>query len=315
MTEIHLPVSLERTVELLTPAICDKSHPILVDATLGLAGHSFELLRRFPQLTIIGIDRDPAAIDLAKKKLESFGSRVHIYRDTYDNLASILDNFGTQYVDGILLDLGVSSLQLDDLSRGFSYSSQANLDMRMDQSQELTAAKILATYSHSDLSRIFREYGEEKFATKIAREIVSVRQSAPIEDTSTLVDLIKRVIPAPARRVGGNPAKRTFQALRIEVNGELKILDRALPIALSRLAVGARMVVLSFQSLEDKIVKRHFAQVTQSRQLPGLPIELPGYDAEFALLFNGSEKASQEEIRVNPRAKSVRIRAIKRVAA
>jgi 16S rRNA (cytosine1402-N4)-methyltransferase len=315
MTEIHLPVSLERTIELLSPAIVDKSHPILVDATLGLAGHSYELLRRFPQLTIIGIDRDSAAIDLAKKKLESFGSRVHIYRDTYDNLASILDNFGTQYVDGILLDLGVSSLQLDDLSRGFSYSHHANLDMRMDQSQELTAAKILATYSQSDLARILREFGEEKFASKIAREIISVRQSAPINDTATLVDLIKRVIPAPARRIGGNPAKRTFQALRIEVNGELKILDRALPIALSRLAVGARMVVLSFQSLEDKIVKRHFAQVSQSRQPAGLPMELPGYDADFALLFNGSEKASQDEIRVNPRAKSVRIRAIKRVAA
>ncbi len=315
MAEIHIPVSLERSIELLTPAIEGREHPIIVDGTLGLAGHSFELLTRFPKLTIIGIDRDADAIDYAAKRLEQFGGRAKIYRDTYDNLGRILDQFGTKFVDGILLDLGVSSLQLDSIERGFSYSQESDLDMRMDRSQGLTAADVLATYSESDLTRILREFGEERFAPRIARAIVHDRQSAPIKSSSALVDLIKRVIPAPARRVGGNPAKRTFQALRIEVNSELSILDRALPIALDRLAVGGRMVVLSFQSLEDRIVKQHFARVTKRIDLPGLPVELPGESAKFALIFNGSEKASDEEILVNPRATSVRIRAITKVAA
>ena len=315
MAEIHLPVSLDRTVELLAPAIEGREHPIVVDGTLGLAGHSYELLSRFPQLTVIGIDRDSDAIALAAKRLEEFHGRVKIYHDTFDNLGKILDQFGTRTVNGILLDLGVSSMQLDDLDRGFSYAHETALDMRMDRSQGLTAAEVLATYSQSDLSRILREYGDERFAPRIAKAIVAEREVTPIKSSSTLVDLIKRVIPAPARRTGGNPAKRTFQALRIEVNGELDILDRSLPIALDRLAVGGRLVVLSFQSLEDRIVKRHFAQVTARRDLPGLPVALPSDDSKFALIFNGSEKASEEEILVNPRAKSVRIRAIARVAA
>ena len=315
MAEIHLPVSLDRTVELLAPAIEGREHPIVVDGTLGLAGHSYELLSRFPQLTVIGIDRDSDAIALAAKRLEEFHGRVKIYHDTFDNLGKILDQFGTRTVNGILLDLGVSSMQLDDLDRGFSYAHETALDMRMDRSQGLTAAEVLATYSQSDLSRILREYGDERFAPRIAKAIVAEREVTPIKSSSTLVDLIKRVIPAPARRTGGNPAKRTFQALRIEVNGELDILDRSLPIALDRLAVGGHLVVLSFQSLEDRIVKRHFAQVTARRDLPGLPVALPSDDSKFALIFNGSEKASEEEILVNPRAKSVRIRAIARVAA
>lgn len=315
MSEIHLPVSLERSIELLTPAITSKSHPIIVDGTLGLAGHSYELLRRFPQLTIIGIDRDQQAIEIAKKRLEQFSGRVRVYQDTYDNLTQILDDFGTEYVDGIFLDLGVSSLQLDSIERGFSYSQDAPLDMRMNQNQDLTAMKILATYSQSDLTRVLREYGDEKFAPKIARAIIEARGSDPIIKTHALVELIKRVIPAPARRTGGNPAKRTFQALRIEVNSELSILERALPVALEKLAVGGRLVVLSFQSLEDKIVKREFAKVVESQLPKGFPIDLPGYQNKFALLFNGSQKASEEEITSNPRAQSVRIRAIKRVAA
>ena len=315
MAEIHLPVSLDRTVELLSPAIEGREHPIVVDGTLGLAGHSFELLSRFPHLTIIGIDRDADAIALAAKRLEQFHGRVRIYHDTFDNLGNILDQFGTRTVDGILLDLGVSSMQLDTIERGFSYSNESALDMRMDRSQGFTAAEVLATSSEADLTRILRQYGEERFAPRIARAIVAERAIAPIKESSTLVELIKRVIPAPARRTGGNPAKRTFQALRIEVNGELDILDRSLPIALDRLAVGGRLVVLSFQSLEDRIVKQHFAKVTARRDLPGLPVELPNDDQKFALIFNGSEKASDQEILVNARAKSVRIRAITRVAA
>jgi len=315
MAEIHIPVSLERTIELLAPAIEGREHPIVVDGTLGLAGHSFELLTRFPHLTIIGIDRDQEAITHAAKRLEGFGGRVRIYRDTYDHLEQVLDQFGTHEVDGILLDLGVSSLQLDSVERGFSYSQESDLDMRMDRSQGLTAADVLATYSEGDLTRILREYGEERFAPRIAKAIVTERHVNPIRSSSSLVDLIKRVIPAPARRTGGNPAKRTFQALRIEVNGELNILDRALPIALDRLAVGGRLVVLSFHSLEDRIVKRHFARVTERKDLPGLPVALPSDEAKFALVFNGSEKASEAEVLVNPRAQSVRIRAITRVAA
>jgi 16S rRNA (cytosine1402-N4)-methyltransferase len=315
MAEIHLPVSLDRTLELLTPAIEGREHPIVVDGTLGLAGHSYELLSRFPQLTVIGIDRDSDAIALAAKKLEAFHGRVKIYHDTFDNLGRILDQFGTRTVNGILLDLGVSSMQLDDLERGFSYAHETELDMRMDRSQGLTAADVLATYSQAELTRILREYGDERFAPRIARAIVEERQAHPITKSSKLVDLIKRVIPAPARRTGGNPAKRTFQALRIEVNGELDILDRSLPIALDRLAVGGRLVVLSFQSLEDRIVKTHFARATARRDLPGLPVALPEEDSKYALIFNGSEKASEEEILINPRAKSVRIRAISRVAA
>lgn len=266
-------------------------------------------------MTIIGIDRDSEAIEHATKRLSSYSSRVRIYHDTYDNLRGILGNFGTEYVDGILLDLGVSSFQLDSDDRGFSYSRESALDMRMDRSRGLTAAEVLATYSESDLSRILREFGEERFAQKIARAIVAERELSPITSSNRLVELIKQVIPAPARRLGGNPAKRTFQALRIEVNGELSILERALPIALERLAVGGRMVVLSFQSLEDKIVKRAFVEATAKRTPLGLPVDLPGMDSKFALVFNGSEKASESEILINPRATSVRIRAIERVAA
>lgn len=314
MTELHLPVSLDRTIELLTPAIEGKDHPVVVDGTLGLAGHSLALLERFPHLTIIGIDRDSEAIKHATKRLSSYSSRVRIYHDTYDNLRGILGNFGTQYVDGILLDLGVSSLQLDSDDRGFSYSRDGALDMRMDRSRG-QSAEVLATYSEADLTRILREFGEERFAQKIARAIINERELAPITSSNRLVELIKRVIPAPARRVGGNPAKRTFQALRIEVNGELSILERALPIALEKLAVGGRMVVLSFQSLEDKIVKRAFVEATAKRSPRGLPVDLPGMESKFALVFNGSEKANDSEILLNPRATSVRIRAIERVAA
>ena len=315
MAELHLPVCLNRTIELLAPAIEGKEHPVVVDGTLGLAGHSLALLERFPHLTIIGIDRDSEAIEHATKRLATYSSRVRIYHDTYDNLRGILGDFGTQYVDGILLDLGVSSLQLDSDNRGFSYSREGALDMRMDRSRGVTAEEVLATYSESDLSRILREFGEERFAPKIARAIVAEREASPITTSNRLVELIKRVIPAPARRVGGNPAKRTFQALRIEVNGELSILERALPIALEKLAVGGRMVVLSFQSLEDKLVKRAFAEASAKRSLRGLPIDLPGMESKFALVFNGSEKASDSEILINPRATSVRIRAIERVAA
>jgi len=315
MSQLHLPVSLERTIELLAPALENREHPIVVDGTLGLAGHSLALLERFPHLTIIGIDRDSEALKLAEAKLAAFPGRVKVYHSTFDQLREILGNFGTQYVDGILLDLGVSSMQLDSDDRGFTYARDAALDMRMDRSSGITAAEILATYSESDLAKILREYGEERFAKKIAHALVQERATQPITTSQRLAELVKSVIPAPARRLGGNPAKRTFQALRIEVNGELSILERALPIALERLAVGGRMVVLSFQSLEDRLVKEAFATATAKKSPQGLPFDLPGTESKFALLFNGSEKASEQEITVNPRAKSVRIRAIARVAA
>ena len=206
-------------------------------------------------------------------------------------------------------------MQLDQSERGFSYAQSAPLDMRMDQSSGITAQEIIDSYSRGELIRIIRSYGEEKFAQRIVDNIIEARASGLIKSTSDLADLIKRSIPAPARRLGGNPAKRTFQALRIEVNQELAILERAIPACLESLNVGGRMVVMSFQSLEDKIVKNFFTQATESKTPLGLPIEIKALSAKFSLVFNGSQKASDAEILDNSRAKSVRLRAIERVAA
>jgi 16S rRNA (cytosine1402-N4)-methyltransferase len=229
-------------------------------------------------------------------------------------MPSVLDKLGLTFVDGILFDLGVSSLQLDQSERGFSYSHSAPLDMRMDQSQGMTAQDVLDSYSRNDLVRVIREYGEERFATRIVDNIIEARNSGALKNTSDLAELVKRSIPAATRRVGGNPAKRTFQALRIEVNQELAVLERAIPRAMERLAIGGRMVVMSFQSLEDKIVKKFFAAATQSRTPRDLPIEIAELAAKFQLVFRGSEKATPNEIEENSRSQSVRLRAIERVA-
>ncbi len=311
---MHISVALDRCIELLTPAINKSSSPVFVDATLGLGGHSFEMLNRFPNLTLIGIDRDTSAIAKASERLAEFGNRVNIAHSVFDQFENVVKSFGFEKIDAALFDLGVSSMQLDVAERGFSYSQDAPLDMRMDQTQGITAEEIVNTWSHGDIARILRVYGEEKFAPRIADFILREREIAPIKSTAALSALVKNAIPAAARRTGGNPSKRTFQALRIAVNNELEVIENALPQALDLLNVGGRLVVLSFQSLEDRIVKEAFAQVTQSTSPRDLPIELPGHEAKFKLIAKG-EAASDLEISENSRAQSVRIRAVERVAA
>lgn len=311
---MHVSVALDRCIELLTPAIEKSTSPVFVDATLGLGGHSFEMLSKFPNLTLIGIDRDLDAIAKAGARISQFGNRAHIAHSVFDRFEAVVKSFGFEKIDAALFDLGVSSMQLDVAERGFSYSQDAPLDMRMDQSQGITAEEIVNTWSHGDIARILRVYGEEKFALRIADFIIREREIAPITSTAYLSALVKSAIPAAARRTGGNPAKRTFQALRIAVNNELEVIEKALPQALNLLNVGGRLVVLSFQSLEDRIVKEAFTQVTQSTSPRDLPVELPGHEAKFKLIAKG-EAASELEIAENSRAQSVRIRAVERVAA
>ena len=315
----HIPVALERCIELLTPAIeyslSSHSSTIVIDATLGLGGHTRALLAKFPTITVIGIDRDAHAIELAKSNVRQYLDHLRIAQTTYDNIPQILAEQGVSHVAGILFDLGVSSMQLDDGQRGFAYSHSAPLDMRMDQSQELTAQHILDTSDRGALIHILRTYGEEKFAQKIADNIISARASSSLHTTTDLAELVKLSIPAPARRTGGNPAKRTFQALRIEVNQELAVLERAIPAALDALDVKGRLVVMAYQSLEDKIVKAAFTEATASRTPRGLPVDLPNSAAHYSLVIRGSESASESEIQMNPRAQSMRLRAVERLAA
>ena len=311
LQEQHIPVMRDRVLEMFTPAL-NVSNPLLIDGTLGLAGHTESLLKAFPNLKIIGIDRDPIAIERAKQRLGELASRVEFVNETYDQIETVLAG---RKVNGVLLDLGVSSIQLDEANRGFSYAQDAPLDMRMNASDSLTAADILNTYDVKDLTYILGTYGEEKFAKRIAQELVKRRTDKPWSSTFELVELIKDVIPAPARRTGGNPAKRTFQALRIAVNNELQILERAIPQAMSALVVGGRILVLSYHSLEDRIVKNAFKEQSSIIDaLPGLPILLSKSIAPFELVTRKAEQASDEEIATNPRSTSVRLRVAQRVA-
>ena len=310
LVEQHIPVMLERVVELLTPCL-SISNPIFVDATLGLAGHTEALLKKFSTLKVIGFDRDPIALNRAKTRLEKYQDRINYVNETFD---SIEKNLKELKVNAILFDLGVSSIQLDESSRGFSYAQNTNLDMRMNQNQDLTAEYILNNYDAKSLTKIIFEFGEEKFASRIAHSIVKERQNKKIETTFELVEIIKSCIPAPARRTGGNPAKRTFQALRIAVNNELQILENAIPQALNSLAKDGRLVVLSYQSLEDRIVKNIFREnTTTSDLLPGLPIPLKSKEKDFVLINKKAETATSDEIAQNPRATSVKLRAIQRI--
>ncbi|MDB5621403.1 16S rRNA (cytosine(1402)-N(4))-methyltransferase RsmH [Tardiphaga sp.] len=308
---LHTPVMLERTVELLAPAI-SRPGAVLVDATLGLGGHAEAFLERFPELTIVGIDRDPEALALTGQRLASYGARAVLVRAVYDAIPVALATLVITAVAGILFDLGVSSLQLDRVDRGFSYSQDAPLDMRMDSDSPLTAERIIAEYSEYDLRRIFYEFGEEKLAPRYASKIVQAREKSPISRSGQLVDVIVAATPAAAKRAG-HPAKRVFQALRIEVNQELAVLARAIPAALDVLDVDGRMVVLAYQSLEDRIVKRVFAARSASTAPRGLPVELPEHRPELRLLVRGAELASDEEKQSNPRATPVRLRAVQKL--
>lgn len=314
-TAEHVSVMLDRCIELLSPAILASEHPVVVDATLGLGGHTEALLKKFPHLTVIGIDRDLDAIAKASTRLAPFGERLLTAHATFDAIDEVVRKFGFKKIDGALFDLGVSSMQLDQSERGFSYSQDAPLDMRMDRTQSLTAAEIVNTYEPGQLVRILRLYGEEKFAPRIVESIVKARSIAALNSTKQLAELVKQAIPAATRRTGGNPAKRTFQALRIETNDELGAITRALPAALELLNVGARLVVMSFQSLEDRIVKQLFVSSTTSGTPRDLPVELPEFAAKFSLVIRGSQTPSETELDENPRSQSVRLRAIERVAA
>lgn len=313
----HIPVLLDRCVELLTPALTrrysDGTDAVLVDATLGAGGHSARFLTELPGLRLIGLDRDPNAIGIAGERLAPFGDRVQLVRTRYDGISAAIAAAGHPHVDAVLFDLGVSSMQLDQAQRGFSYATDAPLDMRMDPDARLTAAEILNTYDAKALARVLRDFGEERFAGRIADKVVKRRMRQPFSTTGELVELLYEAIPAPARRTGGHPAKRTFQALRIAVNGELESLRAAIPAALAALPQGGRIAVMAYQSLEDRIVKVAFAKATASRTPPGLPIELPGHEPEFVALTRGAERAGEDEIERNPRSAPVRLRALEKV--
>lgn len=310
----HVPVMPDRVRAILAPALGGPG-AVLVDATLGRAGHTRALLADHPGLTVIGIDADETAIEESRRLLAADMNRVQLVQATYDQLAAILADVGRDSVQGVLFDLGVSSPQLDDPGRGFSYAQDAPLDMRMDQSRQLTAAEVVNTYPADGLARILRDYGEERFARRIADAVVQERSRQLITSTLRLADIVKTAIPAAARRTGGNPAKRTFQALRIEVNDELGALRRAVPAALDAIAVGGRIVVLAYHSLEDRIVKRALSERSTDTTPPGLPVSLPGSRPQFRLLTSGAERPEDAELTANPRAASARLRAAERVLA
>ncbi|KDP89943.1 MULTISPECIES: 16S rRNA (cytosine(1402)-N(4))-methyltransferase RsmH [Clavibacter] len=310
LDDIHTPVLLERCLELLAPALQGEG-AVLVDATLGMAGHSEAFLDALPGLRLVGLDRDPDALAIAGERLARFGDRVHLVHTVYDGIGRALDGLGIGEVQGVFFDLGVSSLQLDRVERGFSYSQDAPLDMRMDGTAGLTAAQVVAEYDELELRRIFYDYGEEKLAPRYASRIVQAREVEPITTSARLVEIIQQATPAAVQRAG-HPAKRVFQALRIEVNQELSVLARAMPAAIDRLAVGGRVVVESYQSLEDRIVKRELRARSTSTAPVGLPVELPEHRPELKLLVRGAELADQHEIAQNPRAASVRLRAAER---
>jgi 16S rRNA (cytosine1402-N4)-methyltransferase len=311
---VHVPVLLDRVTEVLAPA-CATPGAVLVDATLGLAGHSLALLDAHPGLRLIGLDRDPEARAEAARRIAAAG---HAHRATlvpavFDELPEVLDRLDVPEVQAVLFDLGVSSLQLDRPDRGFSYAADAPLDMRMDPGAPRTAADVVNTYSTGDLTRVLRVYGEERFASRIAAAIARERAREPFTRTGRLAELVREAIPAATRRTGGHPAKRTFQALRIEVNDELGVLERALPAALDALAVGGRIAVITFHSLEDRIVKQTLVAGAVDRTPPGLPVPLPQMSPTLRLLTRGGEAPSEAEVAANPRATSARVRAAERI--
>ncbi|RPF22048.1 16S rRNA (cytosine1402-N4)-methyltransferase [Myceligenerans xiligouense] len=313
----HVPVLLQRCVDLLAPALAAPGS-VLVDCTLGMGGHTEGVLEQVPTARVIGIDRDPEALRLASERLARFGDRFTPVHAVYDEIGEVVSEHTADgptpgAVQGVLMDLGVSSLQLDETVRGFAYSQDAPLDMRMDPTRGHTAADVLNTYDERELARILREYGEERFAARIARAIVRRRESEPWERSGDLVDLLRATIPAATRKTGGHPAKRTFQALRIEVNGEIEVLGRAVPAAIEALATDGRIVVESYHSLEDRIVKRALQRGTTSSAPPGLPVEPETHKPYLEALTRGAETADGPELERNPRSASVRLRAARRV--
>lgn len=344
----HVPVLLGRVTALLADGISAVGDPdgsgagaVVVDGTLGAGGHAEHLLDAFPGLHLIGLDRDAAALSSARARLARFGDRFVGVHTRFDGLADVIGIGGSVAVPGfdpddpvaldpahpaislarevgvagMLFDLGVSSMQLDQVDRGFAYRVDAPLDMRMDPTAGPTAADVLNTYGHGDLARILSTYGDERFAGRIATAVLREREKEPFSTSARLVELLYDAIPAASRRTGGHPAKRTFQALRIEVNRELEALENVLPMTCDGLAVGGRTVYMSYQSLEDRLVKREFADRVKSTTPAGLPMELPGHEPRFRLVTRGADKADAAEVAENPRAAPVRVRCIERVRA
>ncbi|GAA1692257.1 16S rRNA (cytosine(1402)-N(4))-methyltransferase RsmH [Fodinicola feengrottensis] len=308
----HVPVMAERVAELLAPAL-STGPAVLVDATLGLGGHAEAMLAAHPRLRLVGLDRDPEALRLASARLDPFGERFTGVHAVYHEMTEVLEDLDIDRVEGVLFDLGVSSMQLDRTDRGFSYARDAPLDMRMDPTTGISAAEVVNTYAAADLARILREYGEERFAGRVARAIVTERERTPLTSTARLAELVRDAIPAATRRTGGHPAKRAFQALRIEVNAELESLRTALPAAIDAIRVGGRLVVMSYHSLEDRMVKRALTAGATSTSPPDLPVELPGTEPVLRLLTRGAETPTEAELESNPRSQSVRVRAAERV--
>jgi 16S rRNA (cytosine1402-N4)-methyltransferase len=303
---------LQRCLDLLAPAL-DRPGAVVVDCTVGLGGHSEALLDAFPSARLIGLDRDPAALKLAGERLAPYGDRATLVHAVYDRLPEVLDRLGTPRVQGVLFDLGVSSMQLDEAERGFAYAQDAPLDMRMDQTAGISAAEVLNTYPPGELVRVLRTYGEEKLARKIVAAIVRERDREPFRTSARLVEVVRQALPQAAKRTGGNPAKRTFQALRIEVNGELAVLERAVPAAVAALAVDGRIVVLSYHSLEDRLVKQVLTAGASSTAPSGLPVVPERYQPRLALLTRGAELPTEEEVFENRRAAPARLRGAQRI--
>ncbi|AWK08092.1 16S rRNA (cytosine(1402)-N(4))-methyltransferase RsmH [Streptomyces spongiicola] len=321
MSQRHVPVMLQRCLDLLAPALerpdgtgaAGGPGPVVVDCTLGLGGHSEALLTRFPAARLVALDRDGEALRLSAERLAPFGDRATLVHAVYDELPDVLGRLGIPAVQGVLFDLGVSSMQLDEAGRGFAYAQDAPLDMRMDQTAGVSAAEVLNTYPAGELVRILRAYGEEKQARRIVAAIVREREKEPFTGSARLVALIRDALPQAVKRTGGNPAKRTFQALRIEVNGELTVLERAVPAAVKALAVGGRIAVLSYHSLEDRLVKQVFAEGAATTAPPGLPVVPERYQPRLKLLTRGAELPTEEEVARNRRAAPARLRGAERI--
>jgi 16S rRNA (cytosine1402-N4)-methyltransferase len=309
---MHVPVMQERVLALLEPAL-EPGPTVLVDATLGLGGHAAALLAAHPDLRLIGLDRDPRALAVAGDRLAAYRDRTTLVRAVYDAIPEVLETAGVDRIDGALFDLGVSSMQLDDSERGFSYARDTALDMRMDPDAPLTAAEVVNTYPVVRLARVLARFGEERFARRIADAIVRERSRTPLTSSARLAELVRDAVPAATRRTGGHPAKRTFQALRIEVNDELGALDRALPAAVAALRVGGRVVVLAYQSLEDRIVKRVLTAGASIAAPPELPVVPESAAPRLRLLTRGAERPTDAEVAANPRAASARLRAAERI--
>ena len=307
----HIPVLLNETIEGLNI----KPDGIYVDLTLGRGGHSKEILKRLKNGRLISFDKDETAIKESKQNLAEFSEKLTGIHDDFRNFRQNLDKLGIDKIDGIMADLGVSSPQFDDASRGFSYKESSRLDMRMDQSQNFSAYELINTYSLKDLTRVFREYGEDKYSYQIAQKIVKIREQKPIETTSELVEIIKSCKPQKELAKKGHPAKQIFQAIRIEVNDELGALKVALKDALSSLKVGGRACFITFHSLEDRLVKNAFNEVSKVEGTRHNVFALPNEKdlPDFKLINNKVIIASESELEINPRSKSAKLRIIERV--